>query len=73
MTHKQEVKAKESVKEYNGVFKGTGRLPLKLRVDAEPVIHPARKFPVAIKKRLKQKLDTPIKENIIRKVEEPTE
>jgi len=59
------------------VFKGVGRLPgehkIKLRVNAEPVIHPARKVPVALKERLKEKLDTLIREGIIRKVEEPTE
>jgi len=63
--------------EYKEVFKGVGRLPgehkIKLRVNAEPVIHPARKVPVALKERLKEKLDTLIREGIIRKVEEPTE
>jgi len=63
--------------EYKEVFKGVGRLPgehkIKLRVNVEPVIHPARKVPVALKERLKEKLDTLIREGIIRKVEEPTE
>lgn len=60
------------VKEYKEVFKGIGRLPgeykIKLKEDAEPVIHPARKVPVALKERLREKLDTLIKER-----EEPTE
>jgi len=42
------------VKGYKGVFKGIGRLPgehkIKLKENVEPVIHPARKVSVAIKK-----------------------
>lgn len=47
------------VKEYKEVFKGIGCLPgeykIKLKEDAEPVIHPARKVPVALKERLREK------------------
>lgn len=50
-----------------------GEHKIKLRADAKPVIHRARKVPVALKKRLREKLDTLIEENIVRKIEEPTE
>ena len=44
------------VREYSEVFKGIGRLPgihkIRLKDDAEPVIHPVRKVPVALKTRL---------------------
>lgn len=77
VTQKEKPNATDWVKEYNDVFKGIGRLPgehkIRLRADAEPVIHPARKVPVVLKKRLKQKLDTLIEEDVIRKIEEPTE
>lgn len=69
VTQKEKAKATDWVKEYRDVFKGIGRLPgehkIKLRADAEPVIHPARKVPVALKKRLREKLEALI--------EEPTE
>lgn len=65
------------VKEYKEVFKGIGRLPgehkIKLKENAIPVIHPARKVPVALKKKLREKLDSLIEEGVIRKIEEPTE
>lgn len=55
MTQKEKAKDTDWVKEYSDVFKGIGRLPgehkIKLRTDAEPVTHPARKVPVALKKR----------------------
>lgn len=77
VTQKEKPNATDWVKEYNDVFKGIGHLPgeqkIRLRADAEPVIHPARKMLVALKKRLKQKLDTLIEENVIRKIEAPTE
>lgn len=65
------------VREYKEVFEGIGRLSgkhkIRLKENAEPVIHPARKVPVALKKRLRDKLDSLIKEGIVRKIEEPTE
>lgn len=65
------------VKEYKEVFKGIGRLPgkhkIRLKDNAEPVIHPARTVPVALKKRLREKLDSLIAEGVVRKIEEPTE
>lgn len=64
------------VKEYADVFQGIGRLPgqhkIRLKDNAEPVIHPARKVPVALKKRLREKLDSLITEGVIMKIEEPT-
>jgi len=46
------------VEGYKEVFKGVGRLPehkIKLRVNAEPVIRPARKVPGALKEILKNR------------------
>lgn len=65
------------VKEYREVFKGIGRLPgihkIRLKENAEPVIHPARKVPVALRQRLREKIDSLIAEGVVRKIEEPTE
>ena len=63
--------------EYSEVFKGIGRLPgihkIRLKDVAEPSIHPARKVPVALKTRLREKLDFLLGEGVIRRMEEPTE
>lgn len=65
------------VKEYADVLKGIGRLiskhKIRLKDNAEPVIHPARKVPGALKKRLREKLDSLITEGVIREIDEPTE
>ncbi|KAK7939091.1 hypothetical protein WMY93_002417 [Mugilogobius chulae] len=65
------------VKKYSDVFHGVGCLPntykIQLKDNAEPVIHPARKVPVALKERLRKELQTLIEKGIIRKVEEPTD
>lgn len=59
------------------MFKSIGQLPGKYKIilkkNIEPVIHPARKVPVVLKGRLKEKLDALIRDGVIRKMEEPTE
>lgn len=65
------------VNHYKDVFEGIGCLPvtyrIQLRDDAVPVIHAARKVPVALKPRLRQELDKLEKLNIVSKIEEPTD
>lgn len=70
--------SKESVlSEYSDVFKGIGNLPgeCKIHIDSaiEPVVHPPRRVPVAIRERLKTELDRMESLNIIAKVSEPTD
>lgn len=47
----------EITTEFEDVFEGIGRLPgkhkIQLKGNAEPVIHPARKVPFALRDRLK--------------------
>ena len=63
--------------EFEDVFKGIGCLPvtykIKLRDNAVPVIHAARKVPVSLREKLKKELDRLLKLEIIKKIEEPTE
>ncbi len=63
--------------EFADVFKGIGCLPvtykIKLKADATPVIHAARKVPVSLKDKLEKELTRLTELNIIRKIEEPTE
>lgn len=67
----------EIVREYKDVFQGIGCLPnqykIRLKENAEPVIHAARKVPIALKERLRKELNTLIDKGIVRKVEEPTD
>jgi len=63
--------------EFKDVFEGIGCLPvtykIKLKDDAVPVIHAARKVPIALKDRLKTELNRLTDLGIVKKVEEPTE
>lgn len=68
---------KESVlSDYGDIFKGIGNFPgeCKIHVDpsVEPVVHPPRRVPVAVRDRLKAELDRMESLNIITKVTEPT-
>ena len=62
---------------YPEVFTGLGKLSpehhISLREDAEPVIHPPRKIPVTLRNKLKKESDEMEKNEVIEKVEEPTE
>ena len=62
--------------EYNDVFEGLGCLQGDYHIDIDksvlPVQHAPRRTPVALKKRLKQKIDEMEKKGIIAKVDEPT-
>ena len=63
--------------EFPEEFKGTGKLPGKYHMDLDdtvkPVIHPARRVPVAIKDQLKTELDELESKGIIAKQTEPTD
>ena len=71
------VLTKENVlKEYEDVFEVKGLLEgkyhLELNENAQPVVHPPRKVPVAIKDRLRTELDRLCDMNIITPVTKPT-
>lgn len=59
-------------KNYADLFKGLGTFEreydIKLKNDAKPVAHAPRRVPLVLKKRLKEKLDDMIKNEIIEKV-----
>ena len=62
--------------QYKDVFEGLGCLQGDYHIDIDnsvpPVQHAPRRTPVALKKRLKQKIDEMEKKGIIAKVDEPT-
>ncbi|CAG2198015.1 unnamed protein product [Mytilus edulis] len=64
------------LKEYEDVFEGTGFLEgkyhLELNEHAQPVVHPPRKVPVAIKDQLQTELNRLCDMNIITQVTKPT-
>ncbi|VDH97221.1 Hypothetical predicted protein [Mytilus galloprovincialis] len=69
--------SKETVmKEYADIFEGTGKLQGKYHLEldntANPVVHPPRKVPVAIKEKLKSELERLTKLEIIKPVSTPT-
>lgn len=63
--------------DFNDVFEGIGCLPgaykIQLKEKVEPVIHPPRKLPVALKEQVKEKLIEMEKQGVITKVEGPTD
>ena len=69
---KEQVSAK-----YPELFKGIGCLPVKhkmrLEENVSPVIRPARRSPVHIRDELKKELDRLLENNIISRIEEPTD
>ena len=63
--------------EYRNVFQGLGtikteRCNIKLKEDAIPRVVPCRKIPFKLHKNVKAELDRMCKNNIIKKVDEPT-
>ena len=65
------------VKLYPEVFNGVGKLEpaynIKLTDKVIPVVHPPRKVPASLREKLKNELDDMEKNEIIAKVDEPTE
>lgn len=62
---------------YTELFKGTGCLNkpyhIKIRENATPVVHPARRVPVHIKEKLKESLESLEKQGIIAKINHSTD
>lgn len=67
---------KQLFEEYPDDFEGGGRLEEKYHLvhdeNVQPVVHPLRKVPIALKAQLKAELDILQKINIITHVSEPT-
>ena len=63
--------------EFNDVFIGQGcvseEYSIQLNPEVQPVVHAARKIPVALREKVKAELDRMEKLNVISKVEEPTQ
>ena len=63
--------------EYSDVFEGLGRLegPYSIVTDTSvpPVVHPPRRIPVALIDQVQQKLDEMVTEDVIEKVDQPTD
>ncbi|ESN95653.1 hypothetical protein HELRODRAFT_86420, partial [Helobdella robusta] len=62
--------------EFFDVFKGLGCLHREHHItvypSVQPVIHPPRRVPLALQPKLKQKLDSLLKNEIMEKKDEPT-
>ena len=62
--------------DFADIFKGLGRMEGKLHLEVDdsvsPVIMPLRRVPVALKGKLKEKIDRLIAAGVLTKVEEPT-
>lgn len=74
----EEINSNEKfISKNSDVFQGIGSfkdvIQLKLDDKAVPVARPPRRLPLAIRKRLKDKLDSLIRKKIIEKVDEPSE
>ncbi|XP_071476746.1 uncharacterized protein [Diadema antillarum] len=65
------------MKQYPHRFDGIGRFPgeyhITLEENAEPVVHPPRKFPIHLQEELKEELDRMEKIEVIEKVTKPTD
>ncbi|KAL6477262.1 hypothetical protein MHYP_G00130970 [Metynnis hypsauchen] len=65
------------VQNYSDVFRGFGVLPftykIQLKENAQPVVHAARRVPVALRDGLKKELERMTTLGVIRKIEEPTD
>ena len=60
------------IKRYSDVFEGLGCLGDEYHIELDPTVSPVQHVPVAMKHRLKSKLEELTKQGIITKVQEPT-
>ena len=76
--HSRHFTKKEVVKKYPNVFQGIGKLmgqyKLEVEENAEPVVHPPRRVPIALKDKLKLELELERLQDrgVIMEVTEPT-
>jgi hypothetical protein len=65
------------LQEFNDVFEGLGKLEGQYTIVADPsvkpVVHPPRRLPVALIDQVQEKLDNMVKDDIIAKVDQPTD
>ena len=65
------------VQNFTEVFKGFGALPftdkIQLKENAQPVVHAARRVPVALRDSLKEEQERMTTLGVKRKIEEPTD
>lgn len=65
------------LEEYKDVFEGLGELPGEYKIvtdeTVKPKVHPPRRVPVAVRPKIKEKLDELVQRNVITPVTEPTE
>ena len=65
------------LEEYKDVFEGLGELPSEYKITTDesvkPKVHPPRRVLVAVRPRIKEKLDELVQRNVILPVTEPTE
>ena len=68
---------KVEIEEFHDAFEGLGCLPgvVKIKVDTniQPVVHPPRKVPIALRDRVKQELEKMVDEQVITPQTEPTD
>ncbi|CAB4017096.1 Transposon Ty3-G Gag-Pol poly, partial [Paramuricea clavata] len=65
------------LQEFNDVFEGLGKLEGQYTIvtdpSVKPVVHPPRRLPVALIDQVQEKLDNMVKDDIIAKVDQPTD
>lgn len=65
------------VQDFSDIFRGFGVLPftdkIQLKDKAQPVVHAARRVPLALRDSLKKELERTTALGVIKKIEEPTE
>ena len=63
--------------EFAGVFKRLGLFPGEHSINIDPtlqtVVHPLRRVPLALQPKLKEELDSMVRQGVIKKIDEPTD
>lgn len=77
MEVKKETQENKILTEFPDVFQGVGCLPgeykIQINENVQPVVHPPRKLPIALRESVKNKLADMVSQGIIAKVEGPTD
>ena len=65
------------LEEFKDVFEGLGELPGEYKIitdeTVKPKVHPPRRVPIALRPKIKEKLDELVQQKVITSVTEPTE